>query len=931
MRFQKLTFLTLILVLSSPLSAQYYFGQNKIQYTRFDWQVLTTEHFEIYFYPEEKEIVDIAAYLAEEDFHELEASFNHHISKKIPLIIYSSPSYFSQTNVIPNLLPENVAGFTEFFKGRVVIPFNGSYDDFAHVIKHELVHVFTLDKISYVTKAHRKLRPAAMPLWFSEGLAEYYSGKWDSEADMILTDMALTARLVNLDNIHRISGTYAMYKVGQSICIFLAERYGPEKISFLLDNWWKGDSFAQIVEITYGKSLKELLEEWEYAQKKEYYPLLASADLPSKNSSQLTFDGFNVEPVSYERTTSVGSKEWIVFKANKLGYSGIYLMPTGGEKQKLERVIRGESSAAFESLHLLSSGIDVSTEGILVFASKVREKDIFYFFDLNHNQIIQKVGFDSLVSLSSPSWSPEGNKIVFSGTGKRGQRDLFIYDLKSGKLSRLTNDFYLDADPTFSPLREEIVFVSNRGDWGARGHTNLFSYSLEAGEISPLVVGSERCSSPRFSPSGDLLTFASDREGVSNIYLLDLRDATALKEARLTSVATGAFDPTFSLSESQVIFSSFSAGRFQIYKRAIELDSLEFLPHRPVESYADWQPPVLSGEKRKGTVKYENRFSLDLAQSIIGYDAAFGPVGGLQVALTDMLGDHQYYFLLSNTADTKKNFFSSFNLAVTYLNKGRRLNWGVGAYHFFDEFYNDLQGIYAHRQYGGVGLLSFPLSRYERLDNSFYLRRLEKEFYFLEETLGGMVATDYVSFVKDNSLWDPTGPIDGMRLNLTVGYGYDLSKGRPYNRLLLVDFRKYFRLSKYSCLANRMMYITSGGIDPQRFYLGGSWTFRGYKRRSFYGRNLVLINNELRYPLINNLLIGLPVGNIGFQAIRGTLFFDCGNAWDETFEQLYGSFGFGARVNIGAFTVLRFDFAKTTNFRSISSGLNFEFFFGWNY
>ena len=168
MRFQKLTFLTLILVLSSPLSAQYYFGQNKIQYTRFDWQVLTTEHFEIYFYPEEKEIVDIAAYLAEEDFHELEASFNHHISKKIPLIIYSSPSYFSQTNVIPNLLPENVAGFTEFFKGRVVIPFNGSYDDFAHVIKHELVHVFTLDKISYVTKAHRKLRPAAMPLWFSE-------------------------------------------------------------------------------------------------------------------------------------------------------------------------------------------------------------------------------------------------------------------------------------------------------------------------------------------------------------------------------------------------------------------------------------------------------------------------------------------------------------------------------------------------------------------------------------------------------------------------------------------------------------------------------------------------------------------------------------------------------------------------------------------
>lgn len=931
MRLRNLTFLAVILFLCAPLSAQYYFGQNKIQYTRFDWQVLTTEHFEIYFYPEEREIVDVAAYLAEEDFHELEAAFNHHISKKIPIIIYSSPSYFEQTNVIPSLLPESVGGFTEFYKGRVVIPFNGSHHDFSHVIKHELVHVFTMDKIGYVTRAHRKLRPAAMPLWLTEGLAEYFSCEWDSEADMILMDMALSGRLVDADNIYRIRGTYQMYKVGQSICIFLAQTYGGEKISFLLDNWWKGDDFSEIVQLTYGKPLKKLIGEWQYAQKKRYYPQLAKTDLPQEEASQLTFDGFNVEPVAFERKSSPTSGEWIVFKANKLGYSGIYLMRAGGERQELEMLIRGESSAAFESLHLLSSGIDVSREGLLVFTSKVKERDMLYLFDLRNNQMVRKTSFDSLISLSSPSWSPEGDKIVFSGTDKRGRRDLFVYELSTERLSRLTDDFYLDADPSFSPSGEEIVFVSNRGGWGAEGYVNLFSYALGSGTISPLVLGPERCSSPRFSPSGEFLAFASDRDGPSNIHLLDLRDSASVRRAKVTSVATGAFDPSFSLSESQVIFSSYGGGRFHIYSKTIETDSLEYLPHSPTQLYADWQPPVLSGEKQKGTVRYKNRFSFDLAQSIIGYDAAFGPLGGLQVALTDILGDHQYYFLLSNTADTKKNFLSSFNLAVTYLNKKRRLNWGLGAYHFFDEFYNDLQGTYAHRQYGGVALLSFPISRYERVDNSLYLRRTEKEFYHLERTLGGMVATNYLSFVKDNSLWDLTGPIDGMRLNLTAGYGYDLNNARPYNRLLLVDFRKYFRLSKYSCLANRMMYITSGGIDPQRFYLGGSWTLRGYKRRSFYGRNLVLVNNELRYPLINDLLIGFPFGSIGFQAIRGTLFFDCGNAWDEDFEQLYGSFGFGARVNIGAFTVLRFDFAKTTDFRYVSPGLNFEFFFGWNY
>ena len=30
--------------------AQFYFGKNKVQYTRFDWQVMTTDHFRLYFY-----------------------------------------------------------------------------------------------------------------------------------------------------------------------------------------------------------------------------------------------------------------------------------------------------------------------------------------------------------------------------------------------------------------------------------------------------------------------------------------------------------------------------------------------------------------------------------------------------------------------------------------------------------------------------------------------------------------------------------------------------------------------------------------------------------------------------------------------------------------------------------------------------------------
>ena len=121
------------------------------------------------FLRQEKQIAEIAAAAAEDSYDFLCDKFNHDIFKKIPLIIYSAPTFFSQTNVTPSLLPENVAGFTEFYKGRMVIPFNGSVGDFRRVVRHELVHSFMYDKILANISEHRKTTYYGPPLWFTEG------------------------------------------------------------------------------------------------------------------------------------------------------------------------------------------------------------------------------------------------------------------------------------------------------------------------------------------------------------------------------------------------------------------------------------------------------------------------------------------------------------------------------------------------------------------------------------------------------------------------------------------------------------------------------------------------------------------------------------------------------------------------------------------
>ncbi len=138
-------------------------------------------------------------------------------------------------------------------------------------------------------------------------------------------------------------------------------------------------------------------------------------------------------------------------------------------------------------------------------------------------------------------------------------------------------------------------------------------------------------------------------------------------------------------------------------------------------------------------------------------------------------------------------------------------------------------------------------------------------------------------------------------------------------------------MGRDSALANRLLDFTSSGIEPQRIYFGGSWSFRGYSRRAFYTRNVLFASTELRFPLIDNLLIGLPIGNLGFRGIRGVLFFDVASAWENDFDQFIGSFGTGIRFALGYLVVLRFDFTRTTDFRSISPKTDFDFFFGWNF
>lgn len=74
----------------------------------------------------------------------------------------------------------------------------------------------------------------------------------------------------------------------------------------------------------------------------------------------------------------------------------------------------------------------------------------------------------------SPKWSPRGNAIVFTGRDEQNVFDLFLIDLKTKKISRITQDQGNNEEAAFSPNGRMIVFSSTRN-----GSRDLFVSNLD--------------------------------------------------------------------------------------------------------------------------------------------------------------------------------------------------------------------------------------------------------------------------------------------------------------------------------------------------------------------------------------------------------------------------------------------------------------------
>ena len=698
---------TLLVFLLATLNAQS-FGQNKMQYRDFDWSYIQTPHFDIYYYGDQKDLAEFAAEVAEESYEQISIHLRWDLKRRVSIMVYNSHNEFQQTNVVGAYMREGVGGVTELFKNRVVFPFEGNYEQFRHVIHHELVHALINDmvyggRMQNVVSSRTKIR---VPIWSNEGLAEYLSSNWDTKADMVLRDIAVHERMPSVKELNY----FMAYKGGQSLWRFIAGKYGREKIGDVFRSMKRTQNAEKGYENALGMNYDDLTKQWHKYLKKEYWPDVKDRDPLEDMSEKLTDhkkarNFYNVSPA----LSPDGSMVAVLSDEN--GYFDIHILDAMTGK-RIKKLVKGNRSVDFEELKWLQPGLSWSPDNkSIVFAAKAGKGDVLHVIDVETKKS-QKYEID-IDGVFSAAWSPKGNEIAFVGQSGKSS-DIYLFDLKSKSIKKITDDIFSDAYPSWNSDGTEIAFVSDRGEHVSGqfqgsmyrhdySQTDIYKVNVQSRIIERITDTEYNETHPVFANTANSLFYTADHNGVWNLFSHPLgnKDSSSInisknKPHSVTNVLTGLQQPTLSGNDDVLIFAGYSGIGWDLYsiaeplklkKRSVEptqfilnkgeeteaLVDLRRHKSNPItgrgqqNDYSDWifangyqhfnssmndessSEELISIDSSKVdgeyvSKDYKTRFTLDLVSGNLQISNVFGTSGMTYFAFSDILGDHQIAF-----------------------------------------------------------------------------------------------------------------------------------------------------------------------------------------------------------------------------------------------------------------------------------------------
>lgn len=663
--------------------------------------------------------------------------------------------------------------------------------------------------------------------------------------------------------------------------------------------------------------------------------------------------------VLFPSITWAPDNERIALSRKNAGYDQVYIYNTKtGNGENLPFSLNGIESISwsFDGNLLSLKGSDTKQSDIYIYNFTTSEltkvtDDIFSdetptWFKDNKRILFASDRGDYLYKEDIPN--------DFSMVGHNYNTDLYIVNIETGKIERIT-DWPLSSEKSAiaSPDGEKIIFVSDYN-----GIDNIYIKRIKLTErdsvnsilqipANPLTNSLNGLNQLTITEDGNKLYFTSLYNTGYNIFSLnnpfEIEVLDSLKPTEFMSEQIAKFYGTD--IDSAISNEDSLKNEIVMKENSVNDDSLNFERRNRIFSGQYNKPSEKDSTKKdysryifgdndilsvssttpKDTIdreklfsenlddngnflvnRYKISFSPDIVYANAGFSTYYGLLGTTVLSFSDMLGNHRLIGVTSLQIDLKN---SDYGLAYYYLPK--RVDIGVEAFHTARFVYltkNNNSDLHRFRNFGAILSASYPLSRFYRLDVSFSFLNVSSEN--LDSVNDPKQNSAYyvpsVSFVKDNTFFGYTSPIEGNRYRISLFGDIGLSDSKRSFYSFTFDFRQYYRFFFDNSFAIRFSGGYSGGGNPQRFFLGGtdSWVnrefatgdipldnpsdfafltpalpMRGYDYAQQIGTRYSLVNLELRLPVIRYLVTGpLP---LLFSNVLGVAYVDAGTAWND--------------------------------------------------
>ena len=910
--------LVLALGMSASVAFGQYFGRNKAQYKKLDFEVLETPHFEIYHYFKNTQLPNRLGQASERWYNWHSQILDHRFKQQNPVIFYNHHADFQQTAVISGLLGTGTGGVTEVLRNRVILPVTASNEQTDHVLGHELVHAFQYDMMLHndSTDANNLNN---IPLWMVEGLAEYMSiGRVDAHTAMWMRDAILHNDIPSVDDLTRKQHLYFPYRYGQALWAYIAGIYGDNIIAPLFRATGKYGTRMGMLRVL-GSDDRAISKMWKNALIDYYTPFMqdTTAVVGKRIVSAENGGRMNISPA-----LSPDGK-YVAFISERNVISTDLYIADAQTGEIIRQISNNFQRSHIDEISFLESAGTWSPDS-KQFASVIfaKGRTNLLIVDVEKGRTIREISIPGVEYINNAAWSPDGQRILISGLVE-GRSDLYLYSIKDKIVQNLTNDAHSDLHPAWSADGKQIVFSSDRGtaariNLGGYSSYRLCTLDVATRKITVLDIFPHADNlNPQFGPQNSSIYFLSNADGLRNLYEYNLQQNQVF---RLTNYFTGisgitAFSPAMSISAGtgQVVYNILRNRQYNLYRANLSQFNRQPLNLSQAAFTAATLPPgnklandlvgrnithqariPLADSTGFTTRAYEPKFQLSYVGGSIGGGASTfrgqGPVaaGGVATLFTDILNNHQVMGALQLNGEI-------YDLAgqVAYLNQKHKIKWGASISHipyvYGGAFYSQdtIQVGNERREALNAGLVlqrtfedqaalfsSYALSQTKRFEastsfsrysnrvdiyNTYYdaLGRFIGENREKGESLPGFnLGQTNIAFVGDNATSGVTSPLTGHRYRFDVGRTYG---GINFNTVL-ADYRKYF-FTRPVGFAFRAMHYGRYGAGADRLfplYLGNEYFVRGYNNNSF--RNDISADNN---SLSINQLIGsrLAVAN----------------------------------------------------------------------